>query len=109
MAKLSSIVSTVIHSEIEIRIMTNIFTNSVATITLSIGTDRPEQTLYPQIGFHRIWHLIKVCTVCTYPAVSDINRSTLGLHCLQGTICQILRVNTVHIYKQNSGRQSYFI
>ena len=33
-------------------------------ITLSIGTDRPEQSVYTLIRYHRTQHLIRVYTVC---------------------------------------------
>ena len=32
-------------------------------------TDRPEQTVYTQIGLRILWRLIRVYTVCHHPAI----------------------------------------
>ena len=68
-----------------------VYTQIKTTIkTLSIGTDRPLQTVKTQLRCHRIWHLIWVYTVChTYPNISDTLRGSRMDYRIRPNYCTV--------------------
>ena len=75
----------------------------ISTIfTISIRTDMLEQTVQTQMRCHRMWHLIRVYTVCywssnfsTQHRVVNCTCSNFRTNMVRSCGIQILRVNTV--------------